>query len=571
MAFITNITNPTPDSGAFDPDGNPLGINNDGGLSLSGGSVGSDSANNVYPYVESISTARHLTSIREGYFDLYNGWLYGPLSGLPAGYNSSQNSNETSPNTRTDKIDTSNVGNPSYTFFASEGPDTEGGNVSFPRPDGPCDCPNPVENRGGLYINAVNTGCQKDWDKCRDNCGRYSQQVFSGVIVKEPTPSNDPPQLCTGYFRLMAKAAAYRSLNIRSLLGGQRAGPCTEEIIHAVGANCSFYYSTIDGFGEWWNDPSFFGCGSGAEIIGKSSSEHGPNWTGWCQFAHREYGLLPDPQAVLFEPIPGCTNLDDPTDTLIGCQHTGAIPSARLFTLKYAGEFLENNFSPCLCYKKYLDGPFMLADPDGFASNPHDWESQWEIANSGTGCSVSYGTGNCNPYIDYEDFLETGNYEDYDYYPAGMKQYLLWPTGGGGPGSGDNVEPYWSDDHCDFIYSIREAVQLSGRRTCLFETSLIELCGPSSFALASGTGGIISIPRRNLWPLLTDTSDYHQHQRACISGNVPPTGTGVCLFRWNTYEDPPAWNEQSASCAGTCVEPVYDGSGEGEMGSGTCT
>jgi hypothetical protein len=38
------------------------------------------------------------------------------------------------------------------------------------------------------------------------------------------------------------------------------------------------------------------------------------------------------------------------------------------------------------------------------------------------------------------------------------KVFAIVATGGGGPGAGDNIPPYWSDTECDWIYAIREVV-----------------------------------------------------------------------------------------------------------------
>jgi hypothetical protein len=423
MAFITNITNATPDSGAFDPDGNPLGINNDGGVSLSGGSLGSDSANSVYPYVQSISDPNLSSLFQSGYYNRYSNsyidsWTNKEVSPttLTDGLWSIANSQETSDANRTYKTDQTNAGY-SVTFTSSKGPE----NQELPPLPAPsevdsaaCPCPPDIGFIPGDLITEE-----------KDGIAAYLIEVFKNrwFVYSGTACTNDRrggAQTRHGYW--LVRPYGVQELDLdndkqvvlqKKCISGEAVGVDRYLQNNLLGRNCANVATAV------YQGTDFSGVfyGTGTGLTSPCSDTFSVQLYEGTECSISGVGSFYDRAGNVLMPV-------EP---------------------KY---YTTENYC---CRRSRL----------GFASAYPDVYAAWVLANSGIMAFNEFGdardssapvfcTGCQSPVVRSikdetycADLLETENV------------WAIVATGGGGVGSGDNIEPYWDSGRCDFIVPIR--------------------------------------------------------------------------------------------------------------------
>jgi hypothetical protein len=435
MAFITNITNPTPDSGVFDPDGNPLGINNDGGLSLTGSSVGSDSANNVYPYVESISEPNISTLLESGYYSEYTNSYRDVLTKdtvnptvLPSGVWSISNSEETF-KSRTYKTDQTN--NYSVTFFTDGGPE----NRSVPERFDTGACPCPVAP--GFLPLIPTTLTTKEWDGQEQvNIAiALPKRIFSGVAcTRFGGAGNIHKTRGPGYWLVDQWGTLTHDLDIGKAVETQAgcisgAAKNIDRYLqnNILGRNCAYRANAI------YRGTDLSGIFGGTGIAMDEQCEPQSKCTVYegTECSIGGMGTFYDRAGHMLVPVEPALYSDD------ACCKNTTIRS--LFAQDLLNEVHQN----------FCDKHEHLCDA-------------WNQANSGvldvngTATEVFY-TGSPN-YVDEFLRLDVNRFRQ-TRCEALRRMENVWvviPTGGGGPGSGDNILPYWDSGQCDWIVALRQ-------------------------------------------------------------------------------------------------------------------
>ena len=213
--------------------------------------------------------------------------------------------------------------------------------------------------------------------------------------------------------------------------------------------------------------------------IDNTASQSGTNWTGWCD---------PDKYRFIGEFYEGRSDCGIGVangDKLYGCYLYGINPDGtdhyRLATLTGLYEYgLEDS---CDCWWRYDRGGkwnnVQLLGGGGVNTAYAQTEEDWNQCNDGSdGITKQIGndpddiytnvptnvyyTGTCLQQVllfrpDYDN--ATGWADKYSNILDTTKFFAIVATGGGGPGSGDNLPPYWSDDQCDWIHAVREVVK----------------------------------------------------------------------------------------------------------------
>jgi hypothetical protein len=422
VAFITNITNSTPDSGAFDPDGNPLGINNDGGVSLSGGSLGSDSANSVYPYVQSISDPNLSSLFQSGYYNRYSNsyidsWTNKEVSPttLTDGLWSIANSQETSDANRTYKTDQTNAGY-SVTFTSSKGPE----NQELPPESEPsevdsaaCPCPPDIGFIPGDLITRE-----------KDGYGAFLLEVIRNrwFVYSGTACTNDRlggAQTRHGYWLVRPYGMEELDLdndkqvvNQKLCISGDAVGVDRYLQNNLLGRNCANVAAAVYRGTDF--SGVFYGTGTGptspcSDAFSVKLYEGTEcSISGIGSFYDRAGNVLMPVEPKYYTSKDYCcrrTNVTDPSFAGIYPDLYEAWVLANSGIMAYnAAELARDISAPIFC-----TGGLPTLLPDALCQNLRETENVWAIV----------------------------------------------ATGGGGVGSGNNIEPYWDSGRCDYIVPIR--------------------------------------------------------------------------------------------------------------------
>jgi hypothetical protein len=506
MAFTTNITG-VPTTGQYGPDGKPVNINNDGGIEVTpqdGGNVpsaGTESregvnndkiiSGNVYNpnasstntpspvgnpnmgnYIESISQR----VVDEGSWNSFTAeYSTAPVS-AESGYWNVGNSREASPYVNTLKVDNAIQDDNIITI----------GNGGNPRPvvservAPPCDCPPWGSDEDGGYNRP-----DPQWgiDEYTTNSGEVCQPPRADEVVFPEagvggaalaTLRNIKLPYFSGYhaglngiwaivpFNYLSEPQWINDLGQDKDLfddGGGACWPNQEALRTGInggnypGANCTYKHLLV-GY-----------RGTGLTDVGVS----GVNWTGWCGAAFVEGPLDRKPfqpgrrlySHEFYESRVG-GNCSGKPGYLYACDHDGHISE---LTPLYQYTVQDS----CDCHALYENGRWKNS---AFLPPPYGWGSQavwvqnaepdWDAANSGTNYRESPPT-----QVYWSGFVERTTVDGYSRLKieenfSGIwdktKVFAIVATGGGGPGAGDNIPPYWSDTECDWIYAIREVV-----------------------------------------------------------------------------------------------------------------
>jgi len=439
LAFITNIDG-APTVGIFDIYGNPLGIKNLG-ETIKGidSALGSNSSNSSPPYVESLSQRivdhGSWNSLTAQYSTL-------PFSASSGCWNIG-NKSEASPYIRTLKVD--NAVQEEYIAIIDAG----GG----PRPvvpdrkAPPCDCPPhiplpyPFWGTGEWPAPSVEVKPETDCQPPRNNLEaliNHKVYLFSGVHAG-----------LSGIFALMPDRIRNPDLNKQflepwintdplwindlyqeqNLLRGTGCWP-PEALANAIGAYCTYRHDTLAY------------RGTGISDVGVS----GINWKGYCK---AEYEF----EDQFYESRADCAGK---AGYLYACDTT--IEDGSISELTPTNVYhLEDS---CDCEARHSNGRWSAwanyphpvggsrgrwvenSQPDWDASNDGD-EIATKVYWTGAGCWTRVRKGGLERYL--------GEWDK-------TKLFAIVATGGGGPGAGDNIPPYWSDTECDWMYAIREVV-----------------------------------------------------------------------------------------------------------------
>ena len=441
MAFTTNITG-VPTTGQYGPDGKPVNINNDGSIEVTpqdAGNVPSASTEsregvnndkgisgnpynpnasstdtpspvgnpNMGNYVESISQR----VVDEGSWNSFTAeYSTAPFS-AESGYWNVGNSSEASPYVNTLKVDNAIRDDNISAIGGGGGPQP----VVPERKAPPCDCPpfaeRPVEQWGTSELEILQgDACQPQRDKELEN-------------IRIPYFSGDHEGY-SGVFALIHRFGPFSSLFIdnldqdRDLFGGFCFPPAALKTAinggYYPGPNCT------------WKHTEVSYRGTGISDVGVS----GVNWTGWCNEDYR---------FNFYESRIGADCSGKP-GYLYACDGNG-------FISELTPTYIYTMEDSCDCKSRYNNGRWSVtnrvqdAEPDWDASN--DGALTDEIATkvywTGSGCI------NVNVLSEQQQWDRT-------------KIFAIVATGGGGPGAGDNIPPYWSDTECDWMYAIRKVV-----------------------------------------------------------------------------------------------------------------
>ena len=480
MAFATNITG-VPTTGQYGPDGKPVNINNDGGIEVTpqdGGNVpsaGTESREgvnndkgisgnpynpnasstdtpspvgnpNMGNYVESISQR----VVDEGSWNSFTAeYSTAPFS-AESGYWNVGNSIEASPYVNTLKVDNAIRDDNISTIGGGGGPQPV-----VPERNAPdCDCRWFIEKfppQWGAEEYEVEYGTEIDCQSSRNEGKQLlNHKVFwfsgvydglSGIFALLPNPElgGDPTWVNSldEEVLLYADANCWPPDALRTAInGGVAPGP-----------NCTYRHETLAY------------RGTGVSDVGVS----GTNWTGWCSnniFGDQPYEFY----NKFYESRADCQGKKG---YLYACDD--GVISELTPTYNYT---LEDS---CDCHARYQDGAwsskawYNVFNPLG--ANKGQWvensQPDWDASNSGTGYRPTsdenfrrfpptqvYWTG-AGCWLRAEE----GRNETYKPELDKTKVFTIVATGGGGPGAGDNIPPYWSDTECDWIYAIREVVE----------------------------------------------------------------------------------------------------------------
>jgi len=455
MAFTTNITG-FPTTGSYGTDGKPSGINNDGGIEVTPQNAGNvpssstesreginnDKSISGNPYNQSASSTdtpspvgnpsigNYTESLSERIVDkgswnpLTAEYSTPPFSASSGCWNVGNNS-EASPYVNTLKVDNAIRDDNISTIGGGGGPQP-----FVPGRKAPvCDCPPFIalpDIQWGLDEVYIEPGdaCQSPRDdELRDMRIPYfsgDHEGHSGVFALITRPwdmsnafMNDLNQ-DTDFFG----TPCFPPEALRTAINGG----------HYPGPNCT------------WKHVEVSYRGTGISDVGVS----GANWTGWC---NKDYAFN------FYESRIGGHCSGKPGH-LYACDGDGFISELTptyIFTMQ----------DSCDCKARYDNGRWSSksvlptlgsvwvqdAKPDWDASN--DGAMTEEVATkvywTGSGCYVS-------PlwFNRHDQHQQTGLDK--------TKIFAIVATGGGGPGAGDNIPPYWSDTECDWMYAIREVV-----------------------------------------------------------------------------------------------------------------
>ena len=584
MAFTTNITG-VPTTGQYGPDGKPLNVNNDGGIEvtpqdagnvpsagtesrisgdndkiLSGNPYNQDARSTDTPspvgnpnmgnYAESISER----VVDEGSWNSFTAEYSTPPFSAESGYWNIGNSSEASPYINTLKVDNSIQADNIMTMGI--------GGSSRPvvpeRNAPPCDCPRFASDEDGGYNRpdpqwGKDEYVLKEGEACQPpraneviypeapNQGRFGGQFAQLRNIKLPYFSGVHFGL-TGIFAIVPFNCVSEPPWINDLGqdkdlfddGGGDCWPNQKALRTAInggnypGANCTYKHLLV-GY-----------RGSAIDNFGVS----GANWKGWCFVDDALDPLLPIEEASaqrsdnsyeFYESRVG-GNCSGKPGYLYACDHDGSISELTpmyQWTVQDSCDCLalyDNGRWTCsatLPTKVGWDGPIWVqnAEPDWDASNigsgSRTGDPTTQVYWTGAGCWTGFGWDDNGQPIENL----SGEWDE-------TKVFAIVATGGGGPGAGDNIPPYWSDTDCDWMYAIRQVV--SG--DCADESKKIE---------GSPSGPTIKIGLTKL------------HDATC--------GPDKQVGKWPNYE------LERIPCSGIDWECSLSGTGEDPGSSGYCT
>ena len=466
MAFRTNLgTGEIPVTGIFGTGGEPSGINDNGQRVYS--RTSSASNHSIGNYVESLSER----IVDEGSWNPLTAEYSTPPFSASSGCWNVGNSREASPYIDTLKVDNA-IGEDNIITIGGGGKPQA---VALGRIALPCDCepyifrPSPQwgagpDGRGGpIYKDyEVEHGTEIDCQSSRNkDRGLLNHKVFyfSGVYAE-----------LTGIFALMPNLAEFdgnplwiNSLNqedpVARCWGPSHINaPLENELKKAInggvspGPDCTYRHDTLAY------------RGTGLADVGVS----GTNWKGWCK---PEY----DFENEFYESRADCNG------------KLGYLYACDSFLTNFDGvpgfDFRISELTPldsysledsCDCLARYdnewKSAAYFPAPAQGSKGIwVFDAKQDWDASNSGTGYRPTldenfrrypptqvYWTGNGCWLRQHS--AENERKETYKPELDKTKVFAIVATGGGGPGAGDNIPPYWSDTECDWIYAIREVV-----------------------------------------------------------------------------------------------------------------
>jgi len=420
---------------------------------VAGTGTSSNSANSVETSVEVIRELNYKQSVRDGEWNQFSGKFGTPLGTADTGCWNIGNSSEASPYIETINCDNGiSVENNFITFAIGGIPGPvviNEGDETLPTYQCPCHVRRPESAWGYNVPPPPNTPDLenypfkiKDGDDCqgartyenRDKriyffSGEYNG--LTGVFTLSSEPFNG---LRSWYPRWVSDVRA-------ELFPGES---CAVQLINKIGANCTYVHSKV----------SY--RGAGVDDVGVS----GTNWKGWCD---KEY----DYKDKFFEAreCPGVTGLDH-LYACGDCIVDHSLPGGGICDLTPLYRYTVEDSCDCLAvynngrWSHNLGGPF-----DGpWLGKPHnnwtvdDAEPDWNASNNGTG-PLSGNGPLTNLYRTGDGcFLNVGFAGSVGQYPglAESNYVVIVATGGGGPGAGDNIPPYWSDAECDWMYAVQQ-------------------------------------------------------------------------------------------------------------------
>ena len=461
---IPHIAPPTGEASGINPSGYPFSgtLPDYSPTMLTGTDAASNSANSVETSIEVVRELTYKQSVKDGEWNIFSGKFETPLKTEESGCWNMSTRAEASPYIETLNVDNAIQADNIMTF--ANGGETLAFTLNRVEPD--CECPphipHPIPYWGPAQyeIEPGDGDCQgvRTW-KNKNKRIFYFSGVHAGL---------------TGLFAMSPYAEWINDLD--QLVLDDRT--CLDNLIEDIGATCTHRH----------NDISY--VGTGISDVGVS----GVNWTGWC--ANSQYQF----ENTFFETRTDCT---DKPGYLYACNSplsSELIPTDHPYGLQ----------DSCDCLAAYNNGrwssTFFIDDPVWDRVGKDSWpvpnaKPDWDASNEGTGpggvltplwgpCAHVYYTGEGCFRIDPNGDIE---YPPADFGRPGPNEsplFVIVATGGGGPGSGDNIPPYWSDTECDWMYAIREISSATCAETCP------PTCPPTT---GCPSGPIITVGLSKLW------------------------------------------------------------------------
>ena len=410
---------------------------------VAGTGTSSDSANSVETSVEVVRELNYKQSVRDGGWNQFSGKFETPLGTADTGCWNIGNSSEASPYIETINCDNAILSEGNFISIAIGG---IAGPVVIGEGNEPDECPctfwSPLRRRPEPEWGYGSLGWEPFQIELGDDCQgarTYENRdkrlyFFSGAYNG-----------LTGVFTLssegMANGRPMWVSNILIELFLDDLEDCAPRLTSKIGANCTYIHSKV----------SY--RGAGIDDVGVS----GTNWIGWCD---KKY----DYKDKFFEAreCPGVTGLGH----LYACCDDGNGGDTAACDLTPLYRYTVEDSCDCLAvynngrWSHNLGGPF-----DGpWLGKPHnnwivdDAEPDWNASNNGTG-PLSGNGPLTNLYRTGDGcFLNAGYVGSIGRYPglAESNYVVIVATGGGGPGAGDNIPPYWSDAECDWMYAVQQ-------------------------------------------------------------------------------------------------------------------
>ena len=422
---------------------------------VEGSNTSSNSANSVETSAEVVRELTYKQSVRDGGWNAFSGGFETPLETAYTGCWNIGNSSEASPYIESIHCDNAILSEGNFITFAIGGIPgpvvIDEGNVTD---ECPCEFneirPRPQPKWG--YWNRVPSApvinvpfAIADGDDCQGRRWKENQDkrlwYFTGVY-----------QELTGVFALSSEKRGFNPVrddwqprwvgDVRAELFPEGRFDCSVQMISKIGANCTYIHSKV----------SY--RGTGIDDVGVS----GTNWTGWCDDQY-EYNdkFFEGRECPGHDPhhLYACCD-DNVDDFLPGFGVCELTPTY--------GSTIEDS---CDCLAIYNNGRWSHnlgggLDIENYGRDHNDWivddaEPDWNASNNGTG-PLSGNGPLTNVYRTGEGCIRAGI--GLERYPgvAGSNFVAIVATGGGGPGAGDNIPPYWSDTECDWIYAVQGMV-----------------------------------------------------------------------------------------------------------------
>ena len=488
---------------------------------IAGSDTSSDSANSVETSAEVIRELTYKQSVRDGEWNAFSGEFETPLETAYTGCWNIGNSSEASPYIETIHCDNAILSEGNFITFAIGGIP---GPVVIDEGDVTDECPckfTPIRKRpepewgrtipglpptinypfnipDGILEGEDDSGdCQgtRTWENHNKRLYYFSGAYagLTGIFALSSEPWHWQRSYYPRWVDVISELLTQRDIDMN----------CVDELLRNIGAKCTYIHSKV----------SY--RGTGISQVGVS----GYNWTGWCDdkynFNDSFFEARECPKVTGLGHLYACCDDTDP-DGYGTCDLTPTYT----YTLQ----------DSCDCLAAYTNGRWShnLGGPiDGDILDPthsgwivDDAQPDWNASNNGTGPKSGNGPL-ASVYWTGEGCFKNDGVTPYPGITE-SKTMAIVATGGGGPGAGDNIPPYWDDDNCDWMYAVQE---VSTGTPCIDELNVT----------GCPTGSSTTVKLSQLWKIGSDLTPFGLDWSCCLSGSASGCPSEPALFDVGDY------------------------------------